>query len=237
MTKRTSYTRSPMLQAIYGAGDPGAPGAAYATPEHAGLTLRAGFLMDPGINTHPITRGVRYLKRVMCQELPSPDPILLAMRDDVKVDPLKMPNHERVAAITAAPACQTCHVKINPIGSLLESYDPVARKRTQESYLEVAKGVLKVSATHPLPGPVDVKLPGLAANLAGPIELVEAVARSREAQGCMSAYVMRQQQRRKETTLDQCALDEVSQVLAAGQPVLEAFVKSTANEDIFWRGL
>jgi hypothetical protein len=236
MTKRSSYTKSAMLQAIYGASATATQGVAYATPDHPGLPMRAGFLVDPGLNTRPIVRGVRYLKRIMCEDLPSPDPAIIAMRDDVKVDPLTMPNHQRVAAITGAPACQACHTKINPLGFVLEGFDQVGRKRAQESYLESVKGAIKVSATHPLPGPVEHKFAGLPPKLASSSELADGIGASQVARACMATYLVRQLQRRKETALDECALGEATGVLAQG-PVLEAFVKSVANEDVFWRGL
>jgi hypothetical protein len=99
--------------------------------------------------------------------------------------------------------------------------------------------MLKTDVTHPLPGPVSGLAlgAGLPTTFASPLELADAVASSEPARDCMSAFMLRNIEQRRETELDQCALDETAAVLAEDRPALDAFVKSVANEDIFWRAL
>jgi hypothetical protein len=82
--------------------------------------------------------------------------------------------------------------------------------------------------THPLPGPVSgLSLgAGLPTTFASALELADAVAASEAARDCMSAFILRN-----------IALDETAAVLGEKRPALDAFVKSVANEDIFWREL
>lgn len=237
MTRKASYIDSASLAAIYRPGDTGvAPGAdGYETPDHPGLPLRAVFLTGPGLNTHPINRGVRFLRRILCEELPTPDPVLLAMRDDVPVDPLMQANHELTDAMTGAPICQTCHAKINPIGFLLEAYDNLGRRRTEESYLEPDGEGVAVAATHALPGPQTPAVEGFDDTLEGPGDLATALGSSPRANACMSTFLIRHFQKRLESEADQCAIGEVAKVLREGASLIDAFVVSVANEDIFWR--
>jgi Protein of unknown function (DUF1592)/Protein of unknown function (DUF1588)/Protein of unknown function (DUF1595)/Protein of unknown function (DUF1587) len=241
MSKRSSYTKSDMLQAIYQTSATVTQGTAYATASHAGLPFRAGLLAGSDLNTNPIHRGASFLKRFMCVELPPPDPVAVAKAQQVlqTLDPHTTPNYQRVSKVTAEAACQGCHGRINPTGFLFESYDQVGRWRTVETYIENVNGMLKTDVTHPLPGPVSgLNLgDGLPTTFASALDLADGMAASGAARDCMSAFILRNIEQRRETELDQCALDEAAAVLAEDRPALDAFVKSVANEDIFWRAL
>lgn len=237
MTKKASYTKNDMLQALYGASGPVTQGEAYETPEHAGLALRAAFLVSPTINTHPILRGVRFLRGILCEDLPTPEPSVIAMRDDVPADPLTMPNFELTNIRTGAESCMTCHSKINPVGFVLENYDPLGRVRTEQPYLEPAGADVRTRATHPLPGAQDIKMKSLTGTIANGVELAEAVAKSPATSDCMGTNLIQQNLHRVTTTHDACAVWEIGKTLRDGRPLLDAFVQSVANEDIFWRGI
>lgn len=242
-SKRASYTANATLHALYGASAAATPGDAYETPHHAGLAFRVGALASSGLGTNPIVRGKNFLQRFMCVEFPEPDPADLA-RAQAKLttlDPRTTPNYERVNTATAEAGCKGCHegMGINQTGFLMESYDQVGRWRTQETYLEDVKGKVTPSATHPLPGAVtDLNIgPGLPTMFAGPLELVDAVSKSEAARECASKFVLRNLEQRALADADRCLLGEAAAGLAAGGPVLDVFVKSVANEDIFWRKL
>lgn len=211
---------------------------AYPAPNHPGLLTRAALLSAGTDHTSPIRRGVKVIRRVLCEDLPSPDALTIAERNDdfSLYDPTKFPNHEITSRVTAAPVCMTCHQSINSTGFLFESFDPLGRKRTQEHVILNDYEPFQTK-THPLPGPVANLFieEGLPTSFNTVEEYTNAIARSQKAMSCISKGLLRHYERRKETELDKCALDESKNLLVSNQPVLEAIVKSIANEDIFWR--
>ena len=69
--------------------------------------------------THPIQRGVFVWDQLLCQDLPNPPP-------DIPVFPGVPANssvRQAFETFTSSPKCQACHMRINPVGFLFESYD------------------------------------------------------------------------------------------------------------------
>jgi hypothetical protein len=119
----------------------GLPAAGY-TNEHQQVELdatqRAGLLTLPGFlssfavvdDPDTIRRGVFINQRILCRELPPPDPnatILAPLSDG-------MTNRERVEATTGPGTCgQGCHsTVINPPGFAFEGFDAVGKYRTMD---------------------------------------------------------------------------------------------------------
>ena len=212
--------------------------ASYATPDHPGLLTRVALMTGGTDHTSPIRRGVKVIRRVLCEELPSPDALTIAERNDdfALYDPFKVPNHQIVSRVTAAPVCMTCHQSINSTGFLFEVYDNVGRRRTAEKVF-VQDYPPYQTISHPLPGPVSNLFieDGLPTSFNNIDEYTSAIGKSQKAMACLSKGLLRHFERRKETSLDQCAVNESKNLLSGNQPVFEAIVKSLANEDIFWR--
>jgi hypothetical protein len=78
----------------------------------------------------PIHRGVFLTRNIVGHALKSP-PEAVAFKDEEFPADLTM--REKVAALTRAEACQTCHAVINPLGFSLEHYDAVGRFRTRDN--------------------------------------------------------------------------------------------------------
>jgi len=98
----------------------------------AGLLTQPGFLSSYAIVNDPDTihRGVFVNQRVLCVELPPPDPNATNL-----VPPTEdMTNRERVEATTGAGTCgEGCHSStINPPGFAFESFDAVGKHRTTD---------------------------------------------------------------------------------------------------------
>jgi len=100
--------------------------------QRAGLLTLPGFLSSFAVVDDPdtIRRGVFINHRILCRELPPPDPnatILLPLSDG-------MTNRERVEATTGPGTCgQGCHsTVINPPGFAFESFDAVGKYRTMD---------------------------------------------------------------------------------------------------------
>ena len=98
------------------------------TDRHAGLLGMAAVMMATanGVDTQPILRGAWMLENIL--GIPTPEP-----PDDVPAIGSNTSSAqsiaEQIAAHRAAPACARCHDKIDPLGFVLENFDPVGRWR------------------------------------------------------------------------------------------------------------
>jgi hypothetical protein len=119
------------LAPLYGLGAAFGPELTQVTlgPERAGLLTRAGFLASFAIINDPdtIRRGVFINERILCVDLPPPDPNATNL---VPLDE-QMTNRERVEATTGPGTCGAgCHATvINPPGFAFEHFDAVGSRR------------------------------------------------------------------------------------------------------------
>jgi hypothetical protein len=113
------------------------PGAGFQ-PVKMDAEQRAGVLTHPYVlatfsytkSSSPIHRGV-FLTRNILGRMLKPPPMAIAFMDD-KFDPT-FTMREKVAELTAKPACQSCHVTINPLGFSFERFDAVGRVRATDN--------------------------------------------------------------------------------------------------------
>jgi hypothetical protein len=99
--------------------------------ERAGILTRAAFLAtaaDADLG-NPVRRGYMVLRRVLCQELPVPDNVL--------VPPLPDPvpgatRRERFEAHGKLECAVKCHSLIDPVGFAFENYDAIGAYGTTE---------------------------------------------------------------------------------------------------------
>ncbi len=211
----------------------------FPAPNHPGLAMRAGFLSGGRFESSPILRGVFVLRRLLCETLPSPDFNVVNSRLNIvgAFDHTKLANFDIVNMSTASPECSSCHSKINPVGFAMEAFDMVGRARSKELVYDQTNLFQGSVAEHDLPYPVvGLNLDDDPTTVNSPQDLANALAASSKARACMSIYLLRHLERRAETVNDGCALSEAVKTLADNEPVLNLFVRSVANEDIFWRG-
>jgi len=80
-----------------------------------------------GVDTQPVLRGVWVLENILGDPLPPPPGSVPALTPGTgnAVTPREM-----LAAHMAEESCAGCHKKIDPVGFVLESFDPVGRWRT-----------------------------------------------------------------------------------------------------------
>ncbi|GBL29790.1 anti-sigma-I factor RsgI3 [Opitutia bacterium] len=99
---------------------------------------RGGVLTHPFVlatfsytkSSSPIHRGVFVTRNILGRML-KPPPMAIAFMDD-KFDP-SFTMREKVTELTAKPACQSCHVTINPLGFSFERFDAVGRVRVTDN--------------------------------------------------------------------------------------------------------
>jgi len=100
--------------------------------QRSGLLTQPGFLSSYITDNDPdiIHRGVFIAQRILCVELPAPDPKATAL---VALQP-NMTNRERVEATTGKGTCgQACHSALfNPLGYAFENYDAIGKYRTMD---------------------------------------------------------------------------------------------------------
>lgn len=121
-----------------------APLYGVALPPDAGFTAvrldegrRGGVLSHPYLmsvlsypaSSSPIHRGVFLARSILGNVLKPPKQAIAPLAADQAPD---LTTRERVAAQTAAAACQSCHTMINPLGFALEEFDAIGRHRTVE---------------------------------------------------------------------------------------------------------
>jgi hypothetical protein len=93
-----------------------------------GLLGLASIMMATGngVDTHPVHRGVWLLENVLGQPTPPPPPEVPAVAPDTSGTTTM---RELMAAHQADAACARCHEKIDPLGFVMEHFDPVGRWR------------------------------------------------------------------------------------------------------------
>jgi hypothetical protein len=165
----------PDLAAVYGLGSPDSDSGAYTLEgERAGLLTQPGLmaLLSLPDQSSPIARGVFVRERLLCQHLPPPPPD--AVIGELELDP-DATTRERVAELTADPACAGCHVLINPVGFGFEHYDAIGRWRDDENGRAIdASGHLSSVNDRSIEGDFE-----------GAVELADKIAASTDFQDCV----------------------------------------------------
>jgi Protein of unknown function (DUF1592)/Protein of unknown function (DUF1588)/PA14 domain/Cytochrome C oxidase, cbb3-type, subunit III len=114
------------------------PAGAGFQPVKMDADQRGGVLTHPFVlatfsytkSSSPIHRGVFVTRNILGRML-KPPPMAIAFMDD-KFDP-SFTMREKVTELTAKPACQSCHVTINPLGFSFERFDAVGRVRATDN--------------------------------------------------------------------------------------------------------
>jgi mono/diheme cytochrome c family protein len=96
---------------------------------HGGLVGQAAIMMATanGVDTQPVIRGAWMLENILGMPVPPPPKNVPALTPDTAGAATP---RELLAAHTAEAACAVCHRQIDPVGFVLENYDPVGRWRT-----------------------------------------------------------------------------------------------------------
>ncbi len=95
---------------------------------HAGLLGMAAVMMATanGVDTNPVPRGVWVLENILGRPPGEPPPNVPAIAPDTSGTSSIL---DQLASHRSDPACASCHKDIDPLGTVLESFDPVGRWR------------------------------------------------------------------------------------------------------------
>ena len=111
--------------------------------KEGGLLGLASIMMATanGVDTHPVHRGVWLLENVLGLPTPPPPPEVPAVAPDTSGTTTM---REQMLAHQADPTCARCHERIDPLGFVMENFDPVGRWREYYPvYTEEAAAPLK----------------------------------------------------------------------------------------------
>lgn len=170
-----------------------------------GVFTRAGFLAANSLFNRPsaILRGAFIQKQVLCREIGAPPPG--AESTPQPTEGLST-NRARTDAQTAGAACATCHhTLINPTGFALEGFDAIGAFQTAEKDTGAA---IDTKATVAI-GEANV-------NVTGAAELMQAIAKSPEAQRCYAQKWVQYAYQRPSNSADACTVDNMATKLTKG---------------------
>jgi hypothetical protein len=171
-TTRTTFL-TPALAALYGL--PAANGRGeYAANTRAGLLMHASLL---SLNSHqnstsPTKRGKFLRETILCQSIPDPPPGAMTTL------PAATPGgtmRKRLEQHVKDPACNSCHMLMDPIGLALENFDAIGKFRDNDRGAAIdASG----------------KLDDIA--YGGPLELAKVVSEHEGVPACFTTTLLRQ---------------------------------------------
>lgn len=228
-----SFTQSSHLAALYGVQPwDGASELPTMPPgERAGMLTRVGFLVTGTHETHPVHRGAVVRQRILCDELPQPDPTQLPPgaldKPPVTED---QTTRERYEAKTADAVCAGCHQAINPVGFVLERYDALGRYRTEETVIDELTG--EVIAVLPIDSSAAPALGEDDAVISSGPELSEQILASGRAEACFAKQYFRATFGREEVAEDACTVEQVETTLLEGGSMRDA-LRAIALEPVF----
>lgn len=95
---------------------------------HGGILGQAGVMMATanGVDTQPVLRGVWVLENVLGNPPPPPPEAVPAITPDTRGAKTV---RDLMAAHTSNESCARCHQKIDPLGFVLENFDPLGQWR------------------------------------------------------------------------------------------------------------
>ncbi len=97
---------------------------------YGGLLGQSAIMMTTanGVDTQPVLRGVWVLENILGMSPPEPPEDVPALTPDTRGTTTP---REMLAAHTKKRSCSNCHRHIDPLGFVLENFDPVGRWREQ----------------------------------------------------------------------------------------------------------
>ena len=216
------------LAALYGLDDGDAPSSMsridFDPEARKGYLMQVGFLASHAyaVDTDPIHRGLFVLRQLLCREIDDPPPGASMTPLPETDEPIET-TREEVELLTGQAGCFSCHHQINPPGFALEGFDAVGQVRTTENDTPVDTS-----------GSFELDDADLA--FSGPMELVDALAQSREARACYAAKWLEFAYGRSLAEGDAVAADELGATalsvheLVAKVSTTEAFLNRKPNE-------
>lgn len=116
---------------------------------HGGLLGMPAVMMATanGVDTQPVLRGVWVLENILGSPPPEPPNAVPALTPDTRGTSTPK---GRLAAHMASESCAVCHREIDPLGFVLENFDPIGRWRDHYPQYTDQKGTTKTTNGAPV---------------------------------------------------------------------------------------
>jgi hypothetical protein len=188
--------------------------------QRSGLLTQPGFLSSYITGNDPdiIHRGVFIAQRILCVELPPPDPKATVL---IELQP-NMSNRERVEATTGKGTCgQACHSALfNPLGYAFENYDAIGKFRTTDH-------------GKPVNAADSYTLDGELKSFANGVELSHLLAEAKQTHDCYVRKMMTYLHGRVLAPEEQPMVDYYARLSRAGQVSLRELELTLVTSDAF----
>lgn len=229
MTDKRSYARTPALAQIYGHSLASSSTAVQTMGgDRKGILMRAPMLLSFDVGTHPILRGVRIQKNILCEEIGDPPAKLENPSAPADLSLATYSSRDFYMHKTNSSSCLGCHSKINPPGFLLEGFDALGRFQSTESRYD-DQG--RVTRSFPIVTAVDglnIEA-GASSSFQNASQFIDELASSQKGPSCFVRQAFRFYQSRTENANDSCTLQPMYQnVIGANGSMLDA-IRSGIN--------
>lgn len=197
--------------------------------QRTGILTSPAFLMaHSGKDTTGfVHRGVFFLEELACRPVGDPPmgAVAAGLARVAKADTSKMTQREIMESVHSAdPSCNTCHIKIDPIGASFEIFDPMGQFRTTE------RGKT-IKASGKLEGLGDMK-----PDFKDAVELVKNLAGSEHFRQCFTLKLYTYTWGRPPEGERNCAVATLYEHLKSNQfTLLETYKALLTNQQFFLR--
>ena len=207
------------LRVLYGTAKTGSARFArvdFDPEQRRGLLMQVGYLASNAysIRTDPIHRGLFVIRNLLCRTVPDPPPGATTTPPPDTERPI-VTTRDEVDLVTGQSFCPTCHTEINAPGFAFEGFDAVGQARASENGA-------------PVDTAASLWIDGRLARFDGAVELVELLARSREAHRCYSRRWLEFAYGRPLATSDLSTLDHIAGSSMPVADIILAIVRSPA---------
>ena len=189
--------------------------------ERAGILTQGAFLGGHSHPTQPspVLRGVFVREHLLCIPPASPPDDIPSLGSST-ADAEWTTNRERYAQHTSDPACAACHTAIDGMGFPFEGYNAIGMRRTTDNGAPV-------DTTGELVG-TDVDGP-----VSDAIDLIEALAGSRDVHDCAVQQLWRYAMHRTETSADSAAIEALQDQFFEDGGVMPNLIVNLATSRAF----
>jgi Protein of unknown function (DUF1592)/Protein of unknown function (DUF1588)/Protein of unknown function (DUF1585)/Protein of unknown function (DUF1587)/Protein of unknown function (DUF1595) len=189
-------------------------------------TKRMGILTLGGITagttvtnfTNPVRRGGFILAKMMCRIIPLPtDPavtILVVVPDPT----LAKTGRQRYSQHSMNSVCAVCHQFLDPMGFTMENFDAVGQWRDQENGV-----MIDASGT----------VPGTTGTVNGPVQMVQKIAGTEEAQTCFASHWLEFGMGRALSPADACTRETLNTAFKASGYNVKQMLLALTQTDAF----
>jgi hypothetical protein len=214
----------------------------FAMPNRKGILTHPAWLIAHSANTatDPVRRGKWIREKLLAGSIPD---VPITVDAKIPDDPHKTLG-ERLHMVTGKQECWKCHVRMNPLGIPLESYDDFGRFRREESLEHPENVIAKATAKYSgdifktVPFSTSGEITGTGeTGVDGPVndafEMIDRLANSERVRQSIIRHAFRYYMGRNEMLSDSQTLIDADQAYVASGGSFQAVIVSLLTSDSF----